>query len=171
MNFDLISSVKKVIKMKIDVEEIKETLGAIKQVDLTIPFMDQEIQGRDVSFVEDVRFIGRAINSEDEFIVTSQVELRIKLPCSRCLEKFEMSLEFDYEAEFDKAEVEHDELDLEESLLDHITLAIPMKTVCREDCQGLCPSCGINLNEDSCDCMMHEVDPRLAKLGQLLDKE
>ena len=157
--------------MKIDVEEIKETLGAIKQVDLTIPFMDQEIQGRDVAFIEDIKFVGRVINAEDEFVVTAKADLKIKVPCSRCLEKFEMPLQFDYEAEFDKADVEHDELDLEESLLDHITLAIPMKTVCDEDCQGLCPSCGVNLNEDSCDCMMHEVDPRLAKLEQLLDKE
>ncbi|MBM7556582.1 YceD family protein [Halanaerobacter jeridensis] len=157
--------------MKIDVEEIKETLGAIKQVDLTIPFFDQEIQGREVMFIDDIRLVGRVINAEDEFVVTAKADLRIKVPCSRCLEKFEMPLHFEYEAEFDKAEVEHDELDLEESWLDHITLAIPMKTVCDEDCQGLCPNCGTNLNEDSCDCMMHEVDPRLAKLGQLLDKE
>ena len=157
--------------MKIDVEEIKDTLGAIKQVDLTIPFPDQKIQGREVTFVESLRLIGRVINAEDEFVVTAEADVRIKLPCSRCLEEFEMPIEFQYEAEFDKVDVEHDELDLKESLLDHITLAIPMKTVCAEDCQGLCPNCGANLNEESCDCMMHEVDPRLAKLGQLLDKE
>ena len=157
--------------MKIDIEDIKETLGAIKQVDLTIPFRDQEIQGREVIFIDNIRLSGRVINADDEFVVTAKADAKIKVPCSRCLEKFEMPLQFEYEAEFDKADVEHDELDLEESLLDHITLAIPMKTVCAEDCQGLCPSCGTNLNEGSCDCMMHEVDPRLAKLEQLLDKE
>ena len=157
--------------MKINVESIKETLGAIEQVELGIPFEDQKIQGRKVAFVEDISLIGRVINSEEEFIVTAQAKSKIEVPCSRCLEKFSMMLEFDYEAEFSKAEVEHDELDLEESLLDHITLAIPMKTICDEDCQGLCPSCGVNLNQEDCDCMMHEVDPRLAKLEKLLDKE
>ncbi|MGM0369753.1 MAG: YceD family protein [Bacillota bacterium] len=157
--------------MKINVESIKETLGAIKQVDLEFPFADLTIQGRNVSFVDDISFVGRAINSEDEFIVTGTINSKIKVPCSRCLEEFTSSLEFDFEAEFSRTEIENDELDLEESLVDHITLAVPMKTVCDEDCQGLCPSCGINLNDDDCDCMMHEVDPRLAKLEKLLDEE
>jgi uncharacterized protein len=157
--------------MKINVESIKETLGAIKQVDLEFPFADLTIQGRKVSFVDDISFVGRAINSEDEFIVTGTINSKIEVPCSRCLEEFTSSLEFDFEAEFSRAEIENDELDLEESLVDHITLAVPMKTVCDQDCQGLCPSCGINLNNDDCDCMMHEVDPRLAKLEKLLDEE
>ncbi|MGM0501963.1 MAG: YceD family protein [Bacillota bacterium] len=157
--------------MRINIEDIKETLGAIKQVELGIPFAKRDIQGREVSFVEDISFVGRAINAEDNYIVTAQVKSEIKVPCSRCLEPFIMTLEFDFEAEFSKAEVENNELDLEEALIDHITLAIPMKTVCEEDCQGLCPSCGINLNQEECNCMMHEVDPRLAKLEQLLDKE
>ncbi len=46
-------------------------------------------------------------------------------------------------------------------------LSLPMRPVCKENCQGLCPTCGINLNENSCACTQDEGDPRLAALRTL----
>ncbi len=48
-------------------------------------------------------------------------------------------------------------------------LALPMQPLCREDCQGLCPECGQNLNEATCDCEIDDIDPRLAALKALLN--
>ena len=48
-------------------------------------------------------------------------------------------------------------------------LEIPMKPICREDCQGLCMVCGQNLNEADCGCEEDDIDPRLAKLRTLLE--
>jgi uncharacterized protein len=60
-------------------------------------------------------------------------------------------------------------IDLEPVLRELIILATPMHAVCREDCLGLCPECGQNLNEGPCDCRPDDVDPRLAVLKALLD--
>lgn len=50
-------------------------------------------------------------------------------------------------------------------------LELPIHPLCKPDCLGLCQECGINLNEEACDCVYDEIDPRLAKLKELLDKE
>jgi uncharacterized protein len=47
-------------------------------------------------------------------------------------------------------------------------LAVPIKVLCREDCQGLCQECGANLNLGDCGCAESEIDPRLAVLESLL---
>lgn len=60
-------------------------------------------------------------------------------------------------------------LDLDELLRSDILLELPYKYLCREDCKGLCPSCGKNLNEGPCSCNLHQVDPRLEVLKKLID--
>lgn len=62
------------------------------------------------------------------------------------------------------------ELDLDEVVATAFVLAMDTKNLCSDDCKGLCAGCGVNLNEGPCRCKP-EVDPRLAALAQLLDKE
>jgi uncharacterized protein len=66
-----------------------------------------------------------------------------------------------------------DRLDLGEVVREQIILSLPLKRLCREDCRGLCPSCGTNLNTAACDCPAPEADtdPRLAPLRRLIDNE
>ncbi len=59
------------------------------------------------------------------------------------------------------------EVDLESTLIECSTLAYPISTVCREDCQGICASCGIDRNKQSCNCKDEEFDPRWAALDNL----
>jgi uncharacterized protein len=63
---------------------------------------------------------------------------------------------------------EGDEIDLEQLIREQLYLALPMKPLCRDDCRGLCPQCGTNLNTGSCDCAPVWEDPRLAPLKNLL---
>lgn len=58
-------------------------------------------------------------------------------------------------------------VDLDESLLEAVVLAEPQKILCREDCKGLCPRCGIDRNESECDCPTEELDSRWAALEKL----
>jgi uncharacterized protein len=58
-------------------------------------------------------------------------------------------------------------LDLAPTLREQILLALPMDTLCGESCRGLCPHCGQNLNEATCDCRSDVADPRWAKLREL----
>jgi len=61
------------------------------------------------------------------------------------------------------------ELPMDELVMTDITLELPFRLLCREDCKGLCPVCGADLNERTCDCSKKQVDPRLESLKKLLE--
>jgi uncharacterized protein len=63
---------------------------------------------------------------------------------------------------------EHHILDLTEAVHQYAVIALPMKALCDEDCAGLCPSCGRDLNQGPCDCPPQEVDARWSELTKLL---
>lgn len=93
--------------------------------------------------------------------------------CSRCLCDFDQELSIDFSEEFllqreEGAFIidEYRQIDLSEVARQYTLLAEPMKPLCREDCSGLCPSCGRNLNLGACGCVK-EIDPRLAILASL----
>src|SRR5574337_1410111 len=109
------------------------------------------------------------------------------VPCSRCSEPMSApisdSLTVLYtvaseafgaeEVELSAAEMDidvmrDDRLDLTELLRENVLLSLPLQPLCRADCRGLCPHCGVNLNERSCQCRAHEGDPRLLPLQHLL---
>ena len=98
--------------------------------------------------------------------------------CDRCMEEFDEPKTVRYEcvlAEERQDEeddeivlLENDEVDLAELARDAFILDMDTKTLCSEDCKGLCPGCGVNLNHEACRCKK-QVDPRLAALAKLLD--
>lgn len=61
-----------------------------------------------------------------------------------------------------------DRIDLTHMMLEQIVLSLPMKPLCRPDCLGLCPECGINRNEMACGCGTQSTDPRWDALKSLL---
>jgi uncharacterized protein len=119
-------------------------------------------------------------------LVLGKLKTRARLACVRCLESVEVPLEMDISEEYvptvflpggppvpprqerDPAtEIdEHHVLDLTEVVRQGILLAVPLHVVCREDCAGLCPTCGTNWNEGTCDCEPPR-DPRWAALDAL----
>ena len=124
---------------------------------------------------------------KDKFRLVGTVTTQLELACSRCLEPFRLPVAapFDLrylpasevstepEREVDDADLEtsyyeNDAIDLNELLREQFYLVLPMKPLCRDDCRGLCPQCGTNLNTGSCDCAPVWEDPRLAPLKNLL---
>ena len=100
--------------------------------------------------------------------------------CDRCLKEFSQNKTIRYECMLAE-ELEDEENDdiilLEDGCVDLGDLAKTMfilemdtKTLCSEDCKGICPGCGVDLNQGSCTCKK-EVDPRLAVLAKLLEKD
>ena len=101
-------------------------------------------------------------------------------PCQRCLEEARVSLDAgsrEYHAHHPDPETEDevtspylegDLLDVDHWAQDALVLAMPAKVLCRDDCAGLCPSCGQNLNDGSCTCTVEVHDERWAKLKDLL---
>ena len=63
---------------------------------------------------------------------------------------------------------ESDLLDITEPVRESLLLAVPLQSLCREDCRGLCPVCGADRNEGDCGCDATTVDPRLAALKQFI---
>jgi uncharacterized protein len=63
-----------------------------------------------------------------------------------------------------------DGLLLEQAVAEQVILAVPVRQLCSAECKGLCPSCGKNLNQESCGCEKQGSDPRWAALGSLRDK-
>ena len=126
----------------------------------------------------------------DAFGVTGRVKARLEVACSRCLEPFEVSVDAEFDLRYvpqventGEAEQEIGEddlatayyregmLDLIELMREQFVLALPMKPLCSDDCQGLCPECGTNLNRGQCGCAPRWEDPRLAALKSLLPRE
>ena len=60
-------------------------------------------------------------------------------------------------------------IDMDELVMTDVTLELQFRLLCREDCKGLCPICGADLNETTCNCNTTQIDPRLEKLKMLLD--
>lgn len=129
----------------------------------------------------------RLTRTRQGILVQGNFRSEAELTCDRCLKTFLTPVEFDIEEEFvptvdvntgrwlqleetDPALLidEHHLLDLEEILRQAIYLALPMHPVCRPDCQGLCPSCGQDRNEGTCECREDEIDPRWEGLRALL---
>ncbi len=149
----------------------------------------------DIQLDDDIEVIGpidghvRMRRTNQGLLVDGWVELTLELSCNRCLKTFEQPMHVDFEEQFyptvdvisgmpldpfDEDEIfpidAHHEVDLTEAVRQNVLLALPMVTICREDCKGLCPQCGQDLNLGSCECKP-EVDARLSVLKQLLQNE
>ena len=134
-----------------------------------------------VRFTREPRARGRVVNTAGVLTLTGELEAHMLCRCDRCGSEFELDkrlelnvpLSADMEDEGDDAEVfplDGDGIDLDEVLSACFILNTDSKLLCSEDCRGLCPVCGKNLNDGPCSCTK-PVDPRLAVLGQLLDRE
>jgi len=135
----------------------------------------EEDHGRKV-IIRDIRVVGR---------LSTRVEVR----CARCLEPVESLVETDFdllyrplgadagkdEAAISQAETEigyyrGEGLLLEDVLREQVLLATPAKTLCREDCKGICSRCGRNRNAEACQCAQEPTDPRWQALKGLREK-
>jgi len=173
--------------MRIEVENLtaagqpfEHTYGA-EEVDL-------EEEGARVVGAPSVR--GSASRKGDEVRLRGEIRTEVELLCDRCLtpERAPLAVEFDTsfiprEAEAVKAEnvelladdlgtsaYDGEAVDLDELVREQILLALPSRRLCKEDCKGLCPSCGTDLNAGGCSCEQTEVDPRWSALAGLKDK-
>lgn len=134
--------------------------------------------------ISPVKVEGKAVKVSDVYTVKGRVKTNMVFKCSRCLTDFDYNLENDFEEIFvTKAiEVNQDEEDEELKRLESeeinltpivgeaVILAIPYIPVCNEDCKGLCPNCGENLNKTVCECKTEKTDPRLADLAKWFDQ-
>ena len=122
---------------------------------------------------------------EEQIRIYGEIHTRLEMNCARCLEPVteEIHREFDLlyrplktvgkeivRLNDDEAEVgfyDGDGIFVADIIAEQVNLAIPMKAICRSDCRGLCPHCGVNMNHEECHCQTHSTDPRLAPLARV----
>jgi uncharacterized protein len=128
---------------------------------------------------------GRASRRGEEVRVRGKIAAGVEVACDRCLAPVAVPLEVEFETAFipqEKAAAaeenvelhaedmglaafEGDAVDVDELVREQILLALPSRHLCREDCKGLCPDCGADLNAGHCGCHRTETDPRWSALA------
>ena len=121
-----------------------------------------------------------------EYLLEGRLSGRFRLKCGRCLEVYSHDLGCDFrvclapgpsdsgpsEVELSEEDlsvdfVTEEQIDLDEIIREQIYLSLPMKCLCREDCPGLCPVCGADLNKAKCECQPEKGHPGFSKLRAL----
>ena len=133
----------------------------------------------------DVHVEARLEKRGEEFLLESGIRTAMQCTCDRCLAEYTEELEHDYvmhylysEADagrFDPAEVlvlapGASSIDLADDVRQTVLVAVPLKLLCKQTCKGLCPMCGINLNEGSCGCRPELPDSRWDALRTFRDR-
>jgi uncharacterized protein len=141
-------------------------------------------------FIAPISYAIHLSRADSLVIAAGRISLKVELSCSRCLECFMFLLnpEFDIsispaqlkklpaemelqKEDLDKEFYDGEVIDLDAIIQHQIILAMPFYPLCREDCKGLCPHCGINKNQETCQCSDKEfVEPRLSGLKDFFKK-
>ncbi|MCK4577987.1 MAG: DUF177 domain-containing protein [Candidatus Marinimicrobia bacterium] len=117
----------------------------------------------------------------DDFELSGRIRARLETVCDRCLAtaKAAVDAEFNFwllteeRPDLSPGEVEYllipntREIDISAPLAESLRLEIPSKVLCREDCRGLCPRCGTDLNHKQCTCDAEKIDERWSQLSDL----
>ena len=161
-------------------------------IDRSVDPSSLSIDAREFRITGEVNVSGRLVRAGgDAYRLSGRLASEVEFSCVRCLEPFRAEVREDldllYLPQSDNValggENEHglgdeelavgfyrdDEIDLAHMIWEQIVLALPMKPVCKPDCQGLCPDCGVNRNIKSCSCVRDTVDPRWQSLKRLLE--
>lgn len=131
---------------------------------------------------------GKIRQTGAEVVVEGHLESCAEVDCDRCLKPIQVPVNSDFGLEYisdsdyeenrnvelteDEMSVsvfDGDSIDIDEIAKEQILLAVPTRALCREDCKGFCPKCGVDKNATDCGCEEKEIDPRWAALKNLVD--
>lgn len=136
----------------------------------------------DISFSSEISVSGVIRNMAGYISLELKATVPFSTHCARCWREIDSVYTFEFsksiaaknvlqnEDNDDYLIIENDSVDIDTPLIEALLLNMPLTFLCSEDCKGLCPKCGKDLNEGKCDCPEKEIDPRLEILKKLLDK-
>ena len=163
--------------MIIDVYDIQRALGASLTFEGTQTLEDTAMGVEILQFHKPFAVQGTVTNGGELLVLRASVTGSVRLQCGSCTEGYEHQMSFTLDARIKKAAEEEDpdvfccigdQMNLQEMVLEHLILELPILRRCREDCKGLCPRCGNNLNEGDCACAAKGGDMDEASLDQRL---
>lgn len=166
---------------------LKSSVGATREYELD--------RGTDLALDDEITAIiegghVRFDRTDRGILARGNVEATVELACARCLDPVQEPIAADFAEEFEPSiDVvtgralpapendlvftidERHILDLSEAIRQNLIAALPMQPLCRPDCAGLCPVCGVNRNEEACDCVVDDENHPFAALAELLEKK
>src|SRR5262249_5636864 len=147
---------------------------------------DISLDTANIRLLRPVKAVGSVDKRAGWFEINGVIEGEGEIDCSRCLEPIKRNLSIPFNirlvrsedlgdiherevntSDLDSSEIEGEQLDLTEVIREQILLDMPEQIFCKEDCKGLCPKCGTNLNLIDCKCDDEEIDPRWSALKDL----
>ncbi len=157
--------------MEIDLSVLEE-VGSVEKVDSEIGFKDLSFRNREIKIPELLLLKLDIYKTDDSFVFSGNLKGKLVLECSRCLKPFPYSFDIEINKEIEEKDIEDlKHFDLNQMLNEDIFMTVPIKPLCSEDCEGICPECGQNLNEEECGCETESIDPRLAKLNDFYNDD
>ncbi len=142
--------------------------------DVTIDSINKYI--KEFTIIEPILYKGEIFKVDGEYFLDVDVKYKYETKCDRCFKTTVREMEtnlsgklIDYanlssDDEYDIIYYKKGILDLDENIQMEVASSLPMKTLCDDDCKGLCSKCGIDLNMEACNCQDDDIDPRFEKL-------
>lgn len=160
--------------MQIDLNKVLQCEGNVLDIDCSISLDDLSYYGQKFSFTKPFHVVGKVTNLGPILELEAEVLCEFKTSCDRCLKEIVRNETFlvtenlvrdENHTTYEDVYIFHGYyLDLSDVVLKNFLLNTSLKYLCSEDCKGLCPVCGADLNVSPCSCNHEEIDPRLAVL-------
>ncbi len=167
--------------MLVDLSPIIKVTGAKIKLDGNVGFNDAEFLGETYRFNEPLRVTGEIYNNGQSLTLSARARGIMQTECARCLKPIDVDVDFDIHELLSRAEdgAREDEdvilfygheIELDEIVADNFLMNISGRYLCKEDCKGICPKCGHDLNEGDCGCDREYIDPRWQALADILNQ-
>lgn len=168
--------------IKLDVKALKEEKGRQEHYGLSVQLPGLDDGTGKIPFAGPVNIHMDLTNTGLGILAAGEIETAVEVSCARCLKPFKYHIHTNFiETYYNKEKgvpatgdaedfipFRGDEIDIQPEVIKAILLAMPIKVLCDPECRGLCSLCGCNLNTGTCDCHQENIDPRMAKLKELL---
>ncbi len=164
--------------MVLDLKSVFANVGKEITVDYSLDMSDTDFSGG-FPLKTPVKVNGKVFNRAGVVELSLLMNYTFDAPCDRCgtdtvrNHSIELNKMLATSIEGEESDtiitVPDMSLDVDELVFTEVFLSLPTKHLCIETCKGICLMCGKNLNEGECDCKSDDIDPRLAKLKELLD--
>lgn len=179
--------------MKVDLWSILEGGAEVLKFEDKLQEKNFKLNERDIEITEPIVYKGEIYKVGKDLIINIDIKYQYKEKCNRCLDISSKSIKTSLSAKLEEDQEEAEEirdgdysmddggyenivyykdktLVLDDYIIEQVLLSLPMKTICKDSCKGLCSKCGKNLNTGQCECVHEDIDPRLEKLKDLFPK-
>jgi len=152
--------------MKIPIFELNQEALTKKE---NIPASSWGMDSFDVTFVDDIEIEAKFTKIGKEILLEAKTTLAMDIICSRCLAKAKKQMIRNFQNSYNLEKIE-ESFDASEDIREDILVNFPMKVLCRDDCKGICSSCGINFNSKQCKCKKVS-DKEVTTFGSILQDQ